>query len=149
MRILITCSGGGHLAQAFALESWWRQHERTWVTFPTEDTRARLRGEHVIECHYPTVRSVPNLLRNTGLARRVLRELEPDLVFSTGAAIAVPFFTLARRYGARTAHLEPVDRITQPSISGKLLYPFADQFFVQWESLQEVLPDSTYVGLVL
>ena len=150
MRLLITCSGGGHLAQAWALKSWWEQFEdRTWVTFPTEDTRTRLKGERVIECHYPTVRHLPNLVRNTLLARRVLHDLRPDLIFSTGAAISVPFFAQARRVGARTAHLEPIDRISGPGLTGKLLYPMTDLFMVQWESMQELLPESTNVGLVL
>ena len=149
MRLLITCSSGGHLAQAWALRSWWEQHERTWVTLPTEDARARLRGEHVIEAHYPTVRNLPNLARNTLLARRVLDDLRPDLVFSTGAAVAVPFFAQARRRGVRTAHLEPVDRIFSPSLSGRLLYPLSDRFFVQWQSLADLLPGSENVGLVL
>ena len=149
MRLLIVCSSGGHLTQALALREWWQDHERTWVTLPTEDARSRLVGEHVVEAHYPTVRNLPNLLRNFGLARRVLRETRPDLVFSTGAAIALPFFTQAHRYGARTAFLEPVDRITSPSLSGQLVYPFTDSFLVQWESLLETYPDAANIGVVL
>lgn len=149
MRLLITCSGGGHLAQAMALRPWWEQHERTWVSFPTEDVRSKLADEDLIECHYPTVRNVPNLLRNVRLARQVLDRVRPDLVLSTGAAISVPFFAQAHRHGARTAHLEPIDRISAPSLSGRLLYPFTDLFMVQWHSMREVLPESVDVGLVL
>lgn len=143
------CSSGGHLAQAWALRPWWEQYERTWVTLPTADARLRLAGEHVIEAHYPTVRNIPNLLRNTRLARRVLAEVRPDLIFSTGAAIALPFFAQARHFGARTAHLEPVDRIASPSLSGRLVYPFADVFMVQWEQLEPWFPDCMNVGVVL
>ena len=149
MKLLITCSGGGHLAQAWALRPWWQQFDRTWVTFPTEDARTRLRGEQVIECHYPTVRHLLNLVRNAALARRVLDEVRPDLILSAGAAISVPFFAQARRVGARTAHLEPIDRITGPSLSGRLLYPLSDLFMVQWDSMRQLLPDATDVGLVL
>ncbi|WP_159600607.1 glycosyltransferase family 28 protein [Agromyces humi] len=149
MRVLIVCSSGGHLTQALALRDWWSQHERSWVTLPTEDARSRLVGEHVVEAHYPTVRNLPNLLRNFRLARGVLREVRPDLVFSTGAAIALPFFTQAHHYGARTAFLEPVDRITTPSLSGRLVYPFSDAFLVQWASLQSVYPDARDIGVVL
>lgn len=149
MRLLIVCSSGGHLAQAWALEPWWRQHERTWVTLPTEDARARLKDEHVIEAHYPTVRNLPNLLRNYRLAHRVLRDIRPDMMFSTGAAIAVPFFSQARLHGCRTAYLEPVDRITAPSLSGRLVYPFADLYMVQWDDLHARFPDTFNVGVVL
>jgi beta-1,4-N-acetylglucosaminyltransferase len=149
VRVLIVCSSGGHLTQALALRPWWGNHERKWVTFPVEDARSRLAAEDYVECHYPTVRNLPNLVRNVGLARRVLREFRPDVVVSTGAAIALPFFSQARRYGARTVYIEPVDRIERPSLSGRLTYPFADEFFVQWEGLVEHYPGSRDVGMIL
>lgn len=149
MKILIACSSGGHLTQALALRGWWGEHERCWATFPVEDARSRLADERVYEVHYPTVRNVPNLLRNFALARRVLRRERPDIVFSTGAAIALPFFSQARIFGARTVYLEPVDRITRPGLSGRLVYPFTDRFFVQWESLRGAYPGSEVVGVVL
>lgn len=149
MKILIACSSGGHLTQALALREWWGGHERCWATFPVEDARSRLAHERVYEIHYPTVRNVPNLLRNVGLARRVLARERPDLVFSTGAAIALPFFLLARSFGARTAYLEPVDRITSPGLSGRLVYPWSDAFFVQWEDMRTFYPDAENVGVVL
>lgn len=149
MKILIACSSGGHLTQALALRGWWGEHERCWATFPVEDARSRLADERVYEIHYPTVRNVPNLLRNFVLARRVLRRERPDVVFSTGAAIALPFFSQARFFGARTVYLEPVDRITTPGLSGRLVYPFTDRFFIQWESLRSAYPGSEVVGVVL
>lgn len=149
MKILIACSSGGHLTQALALRGWWGEHERVWATFPVEDARSRLADERVYEIHYPTVRNVPNLRRNFGLARRVLKDEKPDIVFSTGAAIALPFFSQARRFGARTVYLEPVDRITTPGLSGRLVYPFADEFLVQWDHMRAFYPGSRSVGVVL
>lgn len=149
MKILIACSSGGHLTQALALSSWWGDHERCWATFPVEDARSRLAGEKVYEIHYPTVRNLPNLVRNFGLARRVLKAERPDIVFSTGAAIALPFFAQAHLFGAATVYLEPVDRITAPGLSGRLVYPFTDEFLVQWDSMLAFYPAARNVGVVL
>jgi beta-1,4-N-acetylglucosaminyltransferase len=149
MRVLVVCSSGGHLTQALAVRSWLKQHECRWVTLPTEDARSRLADDTVTEAHYPTVRNLPNLLRNFALARRVLKEYRPDLIFSTGAAIALPFFSQARRHGALTVYLEPVDRIAAPSLSGRLVYPFADLFLVQWPELAEFYTGSRSIGVVL
>ncbi|RYD68061.1 MAG: UDP-N-acetylglucosamine--LPS N-acetylglucosamine transferase [Sphingomonadales bacterium] len=149
MRILIVCSSGGHLTQALVLRPWWGEHERLWVTSPTPDAKSRLADEKVVDAFYPTVRNLPNLLRNIRLARRVLKEYRPDVVFSTGAAVAFPFFLLARGVGAATIFLEPIDRIDAPSLSGRLVYPFADRFFVQWPQMLLVYPRATDVGLVL
>jgi len=149
MRVLIVCSSGGHLTQALALRPWWSGHERQWVTLPTEDARTRLAAEVVTEAHYPTVRNLPNLVRNFALARRVLRSFRPDLILSTGAAIALPFFSQAGLVGARTVYLEPVDRIAEPSLSGRLVFPFTDSFLVQWETLTPSYPGSSSIGVVL
>lgn len=150
MKLLIACSSGGHLTQALALRDWWGEHDRVWATFPVEDARSRLGDERVHEIHYPTVRNLPNLLRNVILARRVLAEERPDVVFSTGAAIALPFFVLARFYGARTVYLEPVDRITSAGMAGRLAYPFTDKFLVQWDGMRDTAyPDAEVIGVVL
>jgi UDP-N-acetylglucosamine:LPS N-acetylglucosamine transferase len=149
MKILIACSSGGHLAQALALKPWWEQHERLWVTGPTPDARMKLADERAIACAWPTQRNIPNLLRNTVLARRVLRDFRPDIVFSTGAAVAVPFINQAHHVGAWSIFLETVDRIDKPSLSGRLVYPFVDQYLTQWEQLHDRLPRSKVVGLVL
>ena len=149
MRVLIACSSGGHLAQALALRSWWEQHERLWVTGPTPDARTKLDGERVVECHYPTQRSVKNLLRNGLLARRVLREWRPQLVLSTGAAVGVPFLWLAALHGTRTVFLEAVDRLETPSLTGRLVYPVVDDYLAQWEELARRLPRARHVGVVL
>ena len=149
MKILIACSSGGHLAQALALKPWWEQHERLWVTGPTPDARMKLDGERAIACAWPTQRNIPNLLRNTVLARRVLRDFRPDIVFSTGAAVAVPFINQAHHVGAWSIFLETVDRIDKPSLSGRLVYPFVDQYLTQWEQLHDRLPRSKVVGVVL
>lgn len=149
MRILIACSSGGHLAQALALRPWWADHDRLWVVGPTPDARMKLAGERAIAHHYPTQRSITNLVRNTRLARRVLRDYQPDVVFSTGAAIAVPFILQAHSVGARSIFMETVDRIDKPSLTGRLVYPFVDEFLTQWEQLGDRMPRSKLVGPVL
>lgn len=79
----------------------------------------------------------------------MLRDYRPDIVFSTGAAVAVPFMWQAHSVGARSIFLETVDRISKPSLSGRLVYPVVDEYLTQWEQLGERLPRSKLVGLVL
>ena len=148
MRILFACSSGGHLAQLIALESWWRDHQRHWVTFDAADARGALVGESITWGHHPTTRNVPNLLRNTRLAWTILRRERPDVVMSTGAGIALPFFVLARAVGAKTVYLEVYDRIDSPTLTGRLCRRFTDLFMVQWEEQRPLYPASVVVGPV-
>src|SRR5690606_3358420 len=76
--VLLVASSGGHLAQLWSLRPWWSGRARAWVTFDTPDAAALLGGEEEVHwAHHPTTRSIANLLRNTGLAARVLTARRP------------------------------------------------------------------------
>ena len=149
MRILLVGSSGGHLAQLYALKSWWSEHETLWVTKETVDATSLLAHEAVLFGHFPTTRNAKNLARNFGQARKVLADFQPNLIMSTGAGLAVPYYWLAKRAGARTAYLEVIDRIDSPTLTGKLVYPFVDEFLVQWPEQQAHYPGATLVGPVI
>jgi nitroreductase len=131
--VLFVCSNGGHLAQLMTLESWWIGRERSWVCFDKTDAESQLADEQVTWAHHPTTRNIPNLIRNFFLAVRMLRRNRPDVVVSTGAAVAVPFFAVARMLGIPTVFIEVYDRIDSPTLTGRLIRPFSSRFLVQWE----------------
>lgn len=149
MHIALVCSSGGHLAQLLALEDWWRDHDRYWVTFDKPDSRSTLASEDVHYAYHPTTRNVPNLLRNLWLALRLLTNTRPDVIVSTGAGVAVPFFVLGWLFGIRTVYLEVYDRIELATMTGRLCYPFADVFLLQWEDQRRQYPRGTVIGRVL
>jgi UDP-N-acetylglucosamine:LPS N-acetylglucosamine transferase len=131
-RVLLVASPGGHLLQMLALRPAWADLERTWVTLDAADTRALLTDEDVVLAHGPTTRNVPNALRNLRLADRIMRRRRPDAILSTGAALAVPFFLAGRAHGARLVYVESLARVEGLALSGRLVLPLADRFFVQW-----------------
>jgi UDP-N-acetylglucosamine:LPS N-acetylglucosamine transferase len=148
-RVLLVTSPGGHLVQLKALEGWWQEHQRVWVTFDAADVRSALAGERIVAAHHPTTRNLLNLVRNTVLAFRLLRRDRPDLVVSAGAGVAVPFFWLAWLLGIRTVYLEVFDRIDSPTLTGRLCYPVATHFLVQWEEQRQFYPEGINVGTLL
>lgn len=147
-RVLLVSSSGGHLAQLVRLHDWWSARERLWVTFPGQDTQSLLSGEEVVLAHHPTTRNLPNAARNLLLAVRLLRSYRPQLVVSTGAGVAFPFFVVARILGIRTVYLEVYDRIDIPTLTGRLCYPFADLFLLQWEEQRRHYPRGVVIGSV-
>lgn len=148
MRTLYVGSSGGHLAQLLPLAEV-LNGERHWVTFETPDAVSKLDGQSVTWGHYPTTRNLPNLARNWRQAGKVLRAFGPDLVVSTGAGIAFPYFVLAKRYGLRTVYVEVVDRIATRTLTGRLVYPFSDDFLVQWPSQKKLYQESELIGPVI
>ena len=149
-RILLVGSSGGHLAQLMQLEPWWRRHQRAWVTFDTCDATNLLAAEGDVTWAFrPTTRNVPNLLRNTWQAVKVLRRFRPTVVVSTGAAVAFPYFVLGRLLGVRTVYIEVFDRIDSPTLTGRLVRPFTDCMFVQWPEQLGLYDDAMELGPLL
>ena len=149
MKILFVCSSGGHLAQLYRLRPWWEGQERAWVTFDDPQSRSLLQGESVTPAFAPTTRNVPNAIRNLGLAVHVLSAERPDAVISDGAGVAFPFFLIARSFGVRTAYLEVYDRISTPTLTGRLCYPITSLFLLQWPEQARHYPRGQVIGCLL
>ena len=137
------------MAQLLALAPLWSRDQRHWVTFDTADAVSQLVAEDVTWAHHPTTRNVPNLMRNTALAKRVIAEQRPDVIVSTGAAVAYPFFLLGRARGISTVYVEVYDRIDSRTVTGRLCRPLSTLFCVQWEEQQRLYPGSLLVGPLL
>lgn len=149
VRALLVCSPGGHLCQMLSLEPSWRDCETTWVTLPGADVDYLLEGQDVVLGCGPTNRNLKNLIRNFRIAWRTIRDRQPHVILSTGAALAVPFFIVGRLHGKRCVYVESFTRINGLSVSGRLVYPLAHSFFVQWPSLTKRFRKAVHVGSVV
>lgn len=136
------------MAHLYMLKPFWANKERFWVTFDKEDSRSLLKGENVYPCYFPTNRSLKALVKNTKLAWKVLIKEKPDLIISSGAAVAVPFFYIGKIIGAKLIYIEVFDRINTSTVSGKLVYPITDKFIVEWEDMTRVYPKSINLGSI-
>lgn len=148
MKVCLVGSSGGHLAHLYMLRPFWENKDRFWVTFDKEDARSLLKDEYIIPCYFPTNRSIKALFINTRLAWKTLRKEKPDLIISSGAAVAVPFFYIGKLFGAKTIYIEVFDRIDKPTMTGKMVYPITDKFIVQWEEQTKVYPKAINLGSI-
>jgi UDP-N-acetylglucosamine:LPS N-acetylglucosamine transferase len=146
---ILVGSSGGHLAQLLSIAPLWAQDQRSYVTFDTIDALSLLADEQVTWAHHPTTRNLRNLVRNTVLAFREVRRRRPDVVVSTGAAVAFPFFIAARLRGIPTVYLEVYDRIDSPTLTGRLCRPLTTLFCVQWPEQLEFYRGSELVGSLM
>ena len=130
-------SPGGHLAELERATAGIRFTDRFDVTFaggrPPKDPPRRV---HLV-CHprRSTARTLCNLAQSLVI---VLRE-RPRIVISTGADVAVAVCILARLLGARLVFIETAGEIA-PTLAGRLVYPFADLFVVQWPDKAAAFP---------
>jgi beta-1,4-N-acetylglucosaminyltransferase len=78
----------------------------------------------------------------------LLLRLRPDLIVCNGPGTCVPLCVaaaLVRLVGLAPAYVvfcESYCRVTTLSVTGRILYPWADVFLVHWPTLHERYPDS-------
>ena len=148
IKVCLVGSSGGHLTHLYMLKPFWKNKERFWVTFDKADAQSLLEGEKMYPCYFPTNRNIKNLIRNTFLAIKILIKEKPNLIVSSGAAVAVPFFWLGKLFGAKTIYIEVFDRIDKSTLTGKLVYPVTDKFIVQWDEMKDVYKKSENLGSI-
>lgn len=148
IKVCLVGSSGGHLTHLYMLKPFWEKKERFWVTFNKEDAMSLLEKEKVYKCYFPTNRNFKNLFKNTLLAFKVLKKENPDILISSGAAVAVPFFYIAKLKGKKLIYIEVYDRIDKATLTGRLVYPIVDKFIVQWEEQIKIYPKAINLGSI-
>ncbi len=73
---------------------------------------------------------------------------KPDVIITTGTHTAVPMCRIAHLCKKKIIWIETFANATTPTMAGKMIYPIADLFIVQWESMLEVYPDAVYGGWI-
>jgi len=147
-KICFIASSGGHLEEISRLKVIESKYNSFLVTEKSEFT-----VENFCENKYYTAqmnRKDPLfLIKFIGLffkANHILNKEKPDMIITTGALMAYPFCILARYKEIKIVYIESFARVTKPSLTGRLLYNFADLFIVQWDDMLKLYPKSVLGG---
>jgi UDP-N-acetylglucosamine:LPS N-acetylglucosamine transferase len=149
MKIALVTSAGGHFTETLQLLDAFAGDDIFFVTWHSarEAEIQAIAPAYFLE---PFGTSPWKALASLPQAAAILRRERPDVIVSTGAEIALPFFFLAKFFRIKTIFVESWCRIEDLSQTGKLLYPWADRFLVQWPELLEVCgPKARYEGAVI
>jgi hypothetical protein len=139
-------SPGGHWAELQRATAGIAFDDVFQVTFADgRPPPAGVRRYHL--CH--PRRSVLRTLRNAWQSLAVLCRERPALLISTGADVAVPILYLGKLFGARVVFVETAGS-AEATLAGRLVYPIADLFVVQWPDRLERFPRAVLAeGLLL
>lgn len=141
-KILVIASGGGHFKEAIHIAS----------KLPVKPVFVSYKASHLdhikdeMDLHYlmHPRRNLLRLMVNFFQALVLLFKLKPRIVISTGADVAVPLCLLCRLFGAKLIFVESCSNVFTPTLTARILYPFANLFIVQWKEMQKLFPKSVY-----
>lgn len=72
----------------------------------------------------------------------------PKVIISTGVHSTIPLCVFGRLCGRKVIYIETIANINTPSMTGKMMYYIATDFYVQWEELLEVYPKAKFGGCI-
>jgi len=148
MKVCIACSAGGHLTEAMQLQKAWSERKHFFVSDKRSNALELSKKSRVYFVECPR-RNPLKLFANFFQSLKVFLKEKPDIVISTGADTAIATCLIAKAFGKKVIFVESLARISSPSLSGKIMYPIADLFFVQWRQNLKFFPKAVFAGSVL
>ena len=149
-RVMFICSVGGHLTQMLQMKNIFNDYNYVLVTEKTDVTKD-LKDKHNTE--YLIYGSRKYLFKYIFIfSFNILKSIylfikyRPTTIITTGTHTAVPMCYLGWLFRRKVIYIESFSKRTSPTMAGKLVYPIATTFIVQWESMLKVYPKAKFLG---
>ncbi|MBL4932628.1 PssD/Cps14F family polysaccharide biosynthesis glycosyltransferase [Clostridium paridis] len=147
MKICFTASSGGHFEQLMMLKPIMDKNESFVITEKTQYQPSNSKNIYYLkQVNRKESGWVLKFIANTYRTFKILNKENPDVVISTGALSTVPVCLLGKLKGKKVIFIESFAKISTQTLSGKIVYKFADLFIIQWEQLKEFYPNAVYGG---
>ena len=152
--VMFISSTGGHLNEMMQLKELFKKYDYYIVTEKTK-SNLHLKDKYknkvsllifVTKDHMLT--HPFKLLANCFNSLYICLKVHPDYIITTGAHTAGPMCCIGKILGSKIIYIESFANISTKTITGKLLYPIADKFIVQWDSMKKLYPDSDVGGWI-
>ena len=148
IKICFAASSGGHYEQLLMLKPLMCKHESFILTEKTQynaevkDTKTY----YLKQVNRREKSFIPRMIFNTFSSLKIYLKEKPNYVICTGVLAMIPMCLLVKLFGGKLIFIESFAKVTSPTQTGKLLYKFADRFYVQWETMKEFYPNAIYLG---
>ena len=153
-KVMFISSTGGHLNELLQLEPLFDKYNYSIVS-EKADSNKSLKDRYKNKVHYLAYGTKHNMLKygfifpfNCLRSLYLFFKIRPEVVISTGSHTAVPMCYIAHFFKKKVIYIETFANIYTKTMAGKLVYPIADHFIVQWESMLELYPDAEYGGWI-
>lgn len=148
IKICFAASSGGHFEQLLMLKPLMEKYESFVITEETT-YKVQISNEkmyYLKQVNRKEKSFLPRMAVNSLKSFRIFLKEQPDAVICTGVLAVLPVCLIAKIAGKKLIYIESFAKVTSPTLSGKLLYRFADQFYVQWEQMLQVYPRAIFLG---
>lgn len=153
-KVLFISSTGGHLDELMQLKPMFEDYNYYIVTEKTK-SNLNLKNKFPGKVSYLIYGTKDKkliypfkLLLNCFISLFIYLKVRPKYIVTTGAHSAGPMCCLGKIFGSKIIFIETFANSSTKSVTGKLIYKFADLFIVQWESMLKLYPKATFGGWI-
>ena len=153
-KVMFIASTGGHLNELMQLKKLFNDYDYSIVT---EKTKSNLSlknkyGKRISYVIYGTkdhkITYLFKLFFNCWIELFTYIKIRPKYIVTTGAHIAGPMCCIGKIFGSKIIFIETLANSETKTVTGKIVYKFADLFVVQWESMLKLYPKAKYYGSI-
>ena len=153
-KVLFISSTGGHLSELMQLKALFSKFSYYIVTEKTKSNEY-LAEEYKSRISYLIYGTKKNILTyffiflfNIIKSLIIFLKQTPDVIVTTGTHTAVPMCYIAKIFRKKVIYIETFANRNTKTVAGKLVYPIADVFVVQWEEMLKLYPKAEYWGWI-
>ena len=147
-KICFAASSGGHLEQLMMLKPLMNRYDSVIVTEKT--TYASVPDDiklyYLEQINRKEKTFVFQMIKNLFMSLKIFMAEKPDMVICTGVLAMIPLCLIAKLSGKKLIYIESFAKVTSGTLTGKLLYRFADRFYVQWKQMLQIYPKAIFLG---
>ena len=146
--ICFAASSGGHFEQLMMLRPLMEKYDSFILTEKTPYNVApeNIETYYVKQINRREKSSLLKLTVNFFISLKIFFKKKPTIIVTTGVLGMLPMCLLMKMFGKKLIYIESYAKVSSPTQTGKLLYKWADRFYVQWEGMLEFYPDATFIG---
>lgn len=147
-KICFAASSGGHLEQLLMLKPLMEKYDSFIITEKTS-YQTSVKGQKIYfhqQINRKEITVIPKLIWNLLKSFYIYIKEKPDVIVTTGVLAMIPISLIAKKRGKKLIYIESFAKINDPTKTGKFLYKYADQFYVQWEPMLKYYPNAIYLG---
>lgn len=149
-KVMFISSVGGHLTQMLELKSLFNDYDYILVTEKndvTKEMKNKYKMDYLLygSRHY-IFRYLFIIIFNIFKSIYLFIKYNPEVIVTTGTHTAVLMCYLGFIFRRKVIFIESFAKRTSKTLSGKLVYPIATTFIVQWESMLKLYPKAKYYG---
>ena len=149
-KVMFISSVGGHLTQMLEMKKIFNNYNYVLVT-DKNDVSIKLKDKYnmnflVYGSRQYKIKYFFIFLYNIIKSFYLFFKYRPNVIVTTGTHTAVPMCYIGFLFRRKVIYIESFAKRTSPTLSGRMVYPIASTFVVQWESMKKFYPKAVYWG---